>query len=224
MRPHGGPTHGYMRCFACEEFHVNSPWGLRIGFKICKNHPYVTMTKQWSQIALARWEALHFPPTGLVSITLSCMWKHIWIAWLKYFMLYLFSMHQSFLSPKYYPSDKEIHIIVSEPWLERLIMKFALMVIESNESRAELLEFVETMRHECENESLFEAWQFRGSNNEWYINWPHLMKVWQKYLPFPQVLQIVKGDFQNNIMLKAICERHWSCTVWMLWWEYHYVG
>jgi hypothetical protein len=23
MRPHGGPTHGYMKCYICEESHIN---------------------------------------------------------------------------------------------------------------------------------------------------------------------------------------------------------
>jgi hypothetical protein len=32
------------------------------------------------------------------------------------------------------------------------------MMVENDASRAELLEFVETLRHECENKSLNEAW------------------------------------------------------------------
>ena len=30
-RPRGGPTHGYMKCFACEKNCVNSQWGLGAG-------------------------------------------------------------------------------------------------------------------------------------------------------------------------------------------------
>ena len=33
MRPHGEPTHGYMKCFACEKNCVNSQWGLGVGCK-----------------------------------------------------------------------------------------------------------------------------------------------------------------------------------------------
>lgn len=36
MSPHGGPTHGYLKCYAYEEFRVNSPWGLGEG---CKSMP-----------------------------------------------------------------------------------------------------------------------------------------------------------------------------------------
>jgi hypothetical protein len=72
-------------------------------------------------------------------------------------------------NPKYYPSD-EVHITISQQGLERLIINFGLMVVESDVSRAKLLEFVETLRHECENKSLYEAWQFCGGINEWYTN------------------------------------------------------
>lgn len=29
MKPHSGPTHSYVKCYACEEFRINSPWGLK---------------------------------------------------------------------------------------------------------------------------------------------------------------------------------------------------
>ena len=57
-------------------------------------------------------------------------------------------------TPKYDPSDEEVPITISEQWLKRLIIKFGLMAVESDASRVELLEFVETLRHECENKSL----------------------------------------------------------------------
>ena len=82
-------------------------------------------------------------------------------------------------SPRYYPSD-EVHITISQQGLERLIINFGLMAVESDANRTELLEFVETLRHACENKSLYEAWQFCGGINGWYTNWPHLMKLWQK--------------------------------------------
>ena len=44
--------------------------------------------------------------------------------------------------------------------------KFGLMVVESDASRAKLFEFVETFMHECENKSLYEAWQFWRAINE----------------------------------------------------------
>ena len=45
IRPHGGPTHGYMSCSTCEEFCVNSQLGLEVGCNVCRNHPYVTTRK-----------------------------------------------------------------------------------------------------------------------------------------------------------------------------------
>ena len=75
------------------------------------------------------------------------------------------------------------------------------MAVESDESRAELLKFEGTLRHECEYKSLYGAWQFCGPINEWYTNFPHHMKLWQKKcLSFPQVLQFVIGDSQNNFL------------------------
>lgn len=38
MRPHGEPTHAYMKCFAYEEYGVREQVP-----KACKNRPYVTM-------------------------------------------------------------------------------------------------------------------------------------------------------------------------------------
>ena len=36
MRPHGGPSHGYLKCFTREELCVNSPWGLGASCKKIK--------------------------------------------------------------------------------------------------------------------------------------------------------------------------------------------
>ena len=63
----------------------------------------------------------------------------------------------------YYPSDEEVHTTK----LEGLLVTFGLTAVESDANRTELLEFVETLRHECENKSLYEAWQFSGGFNQW---------------------------------------------------------
>lgn len=65
-----------------------------------------------------------------------------------------------FLSPKCYPTDEEVNITMVEQWLKKFIKKFGLMLVESDASRANLLEFVETLKHECENKSFYEAWWF----------------------------------------------------------------
>ena len=65
-------------------------------------------------------------------------------------------------SPKYYLSDEVVCITMSKQWLESSIIKFGLMAVESDASRLELLEFVETLRHECENISLYKQGNFVG--------------------------------------------------------------
>ena len=60
------------------------------------------------------------------------------------------------------------------------------------------LSLVETLRYECEIKLLYEAWQFCGDISKWYTNWPHLMKLWQKILVIPHVLQFVKGVFKTK--------------------------
>lgn len=47
-------------------------------------------------------------------------------------------------------SDEEVLITMSEQCLERLIIKFRMTAVESDASKAKLLEFVENLKHECE--------------------------------------------------------------------------
>ena len=47
-----------------------------------------------------------------------------------------------------------------KPTVGEIDHKFGSMLVESNASRAKLFEFVEIMRHERENKSLYDAWQF----------------------------------------------------------------
>ena len=88
----------------------------------------------------------------------------------------MFFQHIKIFNPKYYPID-EVHISMSEPLLERLVMKVGLTTFKSNACRAKLHEFVETLWHECENKSLYEACQSCGGINKCNTNWPHLMKL-----------------------------------------------
>lgn len=47
-----------------------------------------------------------------------------------------------------------------KPTVGEIDHKFGSMLVESNASRAKLFEFVEIMRHERENKSLYDARQF----------------------------------------------------------------
>ena len=46
---------------------------------------------------------------------------------------------------------------MSKQWLERLIIKSRSIAFESNASRTKLLEFVEILKHECENKPAYKA-------------------------------------------------------------------
>ena len=62
----------------------------------------------------------------------------------RYFNLYVFNVSKLFI-PKYYSSDEEVHITMSEKWFERSIIRsFGFTLIEIDASRVKLLEFVET--------------------------------------------------------------------------------
>ena len=81
-------------------------------------------------------------------------------------------------NPRDYPSDDNDQITNTELWLERILLKFQYTEEESDMCKGELLEFTETLRHECENKTIFEAWRICGSNLEWHTNWPKLMQLW----------------------------------------------
>ena len=53
--------------------------------------------------------------------------------------------------------------------IEELYYEFGLTIVDGA-TRAELLEFVESLRHEFENKLPYKTWQFCGGTNEWYPN------------------------------------------------------
>lgn len=71
VKPHGGPTQEYMKCSTCEEFHVNSPLVFTLRCKSVQKLCICDYEKRndYKSAVMARWEALHFPPTGFVSTT-----------------------------------------------------------------------------------------------------------------------------------------------------------
>ena len=56
-----------------------------------------------------------------------------------------------------YPSNDYDQITNIELWLERILLKFQYIDEEIDICKGELLEFMETLRHECEN-NFFQAW------------------------------------------------------------------
>ena len=125
MRPLGGPSHGYLKCFTREELCVNSPWGLgascKKNKKIKKISPYVTTKKAiitnpwWLNVRL-------FIFLQLVRFLLLVMYVQASMDSLNKMFLDLHGFNKSkVFNPKYDPSDEEVHITMSEEWLERLI-------------------------------------------------------------------------------------------------------
>ena len=106
---------------------------------------------------------------GRLVIFLQLVWFLLFVVYVQaymnslnegFYVLLVFNASKLF-NPKNYPSD-EVCITILEQWLEKLNIKFRLMTIESNASRAKLVKFVETLRHECVKRLLYEAWQFCG--------------------------------------------------------------
>ena len=97
-RPHGEPTRACMECYVCEEFCTNSPWGLGVGCKSMQNSFMCDHEKNDEhKFAVAKWEALHFPPTSLV-FYLLIMYVQVNVDSLKKsFPFYLFTKHHNFL-------------------------------------------------------------------------------------------------------------------------------
>jgi hypothetical protein len=73
-------------------------------------------------------------------------------------------------SPKCYPVDEEDRTRATDVWLERLMEKFVPSENNRDTCRAEILEFVETTRHECPQKSIYEAWSLCGCTLEWKTN------------------------------------------------------
>ena len=67
-------------------------------------------------------------------------------------------MQPNFSTLHNYPSDDCDRITNTELWLERVLLKFQYIEEENDMCKEELLEFMETLRHECENKTIFEAW------------------------------------------------------------------
>ena len=76
-------------------------------------------------------------------------------------------------SPHNYSSNDSDRITNTKLWLERILVKFNTL-----KKKVTFVEFMETLKHECENKMIFEAWRICGGNLEWHTNWPKLMQLW----------------------------------------------
>jgi hypothetical protein len=93
-----------------------------------------------------------------------------------------------------------------ELWLKRILMKFEYIEEESDMYKGELLEFTETLRHECENKTIFETWCICSSNLEWDTNWTKLMQLLQKIILIPSSVAICERTFQTKCNQKPLSQ------------------
>ncbi len=108
-------------------------------------------------------------------------WTGLWIVVenLNKRLLHVSIINTSQLFGPKYRSRHEVGMNMLEQWLKTSIIKFKPAKSQCDASRVELLiEFVETLRHESENKSFTESWRFCGGIIEWYVNWLHLVELW----------------------------------------------
>ena len=115
-----------------------------------------------------------------------------------------------FFIPHNHPSNDSDGITNTKLWLGKILLKFQYTKEENDMCKGELLKFTETLRYECENKTIFEAWHICGSNLEWYTNWPKLMQLWLKIILIPSSIAICE-EFSNKMQSKATCIIGWPC-------------
>ena len=93
-----------------------------------------------------------------------------------------------------------------ELWLERILLRFQYTEEESDMCKGQLLEFTETLQHECENNMIFEAWHICSSNLEWHTNWPKLMQLWQIIMFIPSCVAISERGFSKTKYQKPLAQ------------------
>ena len=81
-------------------------------------------------------------------------------------------------------------------------MKFQYTGEKNVMCKGELLEFAETLRHEC-NKTIFEAWLICGSNLEWHTNWPKFMQLWHEVILIPSSIAICERRFSKQNAIKS---------------------
>ena len=88
-------------------------------------------------------------------------------------------------------------------WLKRILLKFQYTKEESDMCRGELLGFMDTLWHECENKTIFEARCICSSNLEWLTNWPNLHNFGKKIILIPSSTTICERGFSKQNAIKS---------------------
>jgi len=91
---------------------------------------------------------------------------------------------------------------VSYYYVEAMVGKFDFKIqINRNCKWTKLIKFMEILKYQFEIKPLAKAWQLCGGITKWYVNWPHVMQLWQKVLVVPSSVAICQRGFskQKNI-------------------------
>ncbi len=74
--------------------------------------------------------------------------------------------------------------------------------IGSDSCNVDLFALTQTLKHECEINLLFEAWELCESIDKWYINyWSHIMKILAKSTSsYFKYYNLWKQFFKTNII------------------------
>ncbi len=112
-------------------------------------------------------------------------------------------------------------------WFNKSIgwwQKFIISNIDSVLCKAELLEFLKSLGHECENKILFGPWYFWRHNDHKHTNRPYFMNLSQQVLVIPTITTICEGGFFKLNDIIIIFYHVWKWTHLMLLCMCHYGG
>ena len=99
---------------------------------------------------------------------------------------------------------------------QKYIVKVSIHWRELDMCKGKILEFTESLRHECTYKTMLEAWRLCGSNLEWHANCPKFMQLSQKIILIPSSISILESIFQKKLQLKATSAVGWAWIPLML--------
>ena len=101
-----------------------------------------------------------------------------------------------------YPIDELDIVTLTEQWVNWLVTHFRRSD-DVNQCNADLLEFVEMLSSICEYRDMHEAWVFCDNDEEFMINWPPLVSLWQAIFVIPTRTVICEPSFPKQNRVKS---------------------
>jgi hypothetical protein len=106
-------------------------------------------------------------------------------------------------SPCNYPSDDSDRITNTALWLERILLKFQYIEEEKDMCKGELLEFTETLQHECENKTIFRLGAYVVAIWNGTQIGLNLCNFGKKYILIPSSIAICERGFSKQNAIKS---------------------